>query len=112
MLFRSELITAGVNSVTTFNGYSNLLAAFTATGGQTQFGATAPRFTFDASNKLVAVQNDIPDDGRGRVLVMNPAVTDSRYDPAAKKIYLSYIMKQNGRPDQYRYDTLEFIGPR
>jgi hypothetical protein len=107
-----ELITAGVNSVTTFNGFSNLLAAFTAGGGQTQFGATSPRFTFDASNKLVAVQNDIPDDGRGRVLVMNPAVTDSRYDPAAKKIYLSYIMKQNGRPDQYRYDTLVYVGPR
>ncbi|MBY0535065.1 MAG: DUF1735 domain-containing protein [Chitinophagaceae bacterium] len=107
-----ELITAGVNSVTTFNGFSNLLAAFTSSGGLTQFGATAPRFTFDATNKLVAVQNDIPDDGRGRVLVMNPAVTDSRFDPAAKKIYLSYIMKQNGRPNQFMYDTLVYISPR
>lgn len=105
-------ITAGVNSFTVNNGFSNLLAAFTAGGAQTQFGATAPRFTFDASNKLVAVQNDIPDDGRGRVLVMNPAVTDSRFDPAAKKMYLSYIMKQNGRPDQFIYDTLVYIRPR
>lgn len=107
-----EVITAGVNSVTTFNGFSNLLPAFTAGGGATQFGATAPRFTFDASNKLVAVQNDIPDDGRGRVLVMNPAVTDSRFDAAAKKMYLSFIMKQNGRPDQYFYDTLVYVSPR
>lgn len=107
-----EMITAGVNSVVTFNGFSNLLPAFTAGGGATQFGATAPRFTFDATNKLVAIQNDIPDDGRGRFLVMNPAVTDSRFDPTAKKCYLSFIMKQNGRPDQYFYDTLSYIGPR
>jgi len=108
-----QLITAGVNSVTTENGFNSaLLPAFTASGGATQFGATAPRFTFDATNKLVAVKNDIPDDGRGRVLVMNPAVTDSRYDAATKKMYLSFIMKQNGRPDQFFYDTLSYIGPR
>ncbi|TKK70977.1 DUF1735 domain-containing protein [Ilyomonas limi] len=91
----------------------NLQPAFTPGGGVTVFGATAPRFTFDpVTNAVVSVENTIPDDGRGRTLQLNPAVTDSRYDPATKTIYVAYIMKQNGRPDQYIYDTLTYVGPR
>ncbi|MBL0334798.1 MAG: hypothetical protein IPP73_05640 [Chitinophagaceae bacterium] len=65
--------------------------------------------------RLVNVSNDIPDDGRGRAFRLNTAFTsptDSRYDPATKKIYAAYIMSQNGRPDQFIYDTLTYRGPR
>lgn len=109
------LVTAGANSVSTlaYNFGWNLLYAFTASGSATGFGATTPRFVFDpATNKLTSVVNTTPDDGRGRVLLLNPAVTDSRYDPATKKIYAAFIMKQNGRPDQFRYDTLTRTGSR
>lgn len=109
------LITAGANSVTTwaYNNAWNLLYAFTTSGGSTGFGATTPKFVFDVNtNKITDILNTTPDDGRGRFLLLNPAVTDSRYDPATKKIYAAFIMKQNGRPDMLRYDTLTYTGPR
>ncbi|MFM9910044.1 MAG: DUF1735 domain-containing protein [Chitinophagaceae bacterium] len=108
------LVTAGASSVSTiaYNFGWNLLYAFTASGSSTGFGATTPRFIFDGANNLTSVVNTTPDDGRGRVLLLNPAVTDSRFDPATKKIYAAFIMKQNGRPDQFRYDTLTRTGAR
>jgi Domain of unknown function (DUF1735) len=114
-----ELLTAGSNSVTIFSTFrrDNLLPAFTGgtgvLGGPTAFGATSPLFTFNnANNSLTNVSNILPDDGRGRALLLNPAVTDSRFDPATKKIYAAFIMKQNGRPDQFFYDTLTYVRPR
>lgn len=104
----------------TSNSVSNIITtaeegtfqtAFTPTGGLTGFGATKPLFTFDASNKLT-VTNLIPDDGRGRTFKPNPAVTDSRYDPATGTIYAAYIMTQNGRPNQFIYDTLVYVKHR
>ncbi len=111
------LVTAGANSVTFYNGtsgFGNLQPALTAgNAAATGFGATTPMLTFDpATNKLIAVVNTTPDDGRGRTLHLNPAVTDSRYDPATKTIYAAYIMTQNTRPDQYIYDTLVYQKPR
>ena len=99
------------------NGFENpssgiLQPMFLVGGGTSALGATDPAFTFDASDKLVSVTNDAPDDGRGRQFVINPAVTDSRYDPATKTIYMAYIGSQNGRPPNYLYDTLVYIGPR
>ena len=82
-------------------------------GGIVTFGATSPRFIFDPStNALVNVVNTTPDDGRGRVFTIDPAVTDSRYDPDTKTIYAAYLFKQNSRPDQHIYDTLNYVGPR
>ncbi len=115
------LVTAGATSVSFSNPSSgNLQPAFTGTpnvpgtiGGATAFGATSPLFVFDAgTDKLTSVTNTTPDDGRGRVFLLNPAITTSRYDGATKKIYAAYIMKQNGRPDQFIYDTLTYKGPR
>lgn len=110
------LVTAGANSVSFYNYYrngDNLLPGFDAAGGATAFGATTPRITFDpATDKIVSIVNTTPDDGRGRVLLLNPAVTDSRYDPVTKKIYLSLILKQNGRPDMIMNDTLTYTGRR
>jgi hypothetical protein len=116
------LITAGANSVS-FLDYlrgDDLEPAFTGTtgvpgtlGAPTAFGATTPLFIFDpVTDKLVDVQNTTPDDGRGRFLHLNAAITTSRYDPATKTIYAAYIMTQNGRPDQQIYDTLHYVGPR
>lgn len=106
-------VTAGQYSNSTFDkNDGSLQLAFAAGGGTTAFGATTPQFTFDATDKLVAVTNTTPDDGRGRKLAIDPAVTDSRYDNASKTIYAAYIMYQNGRPNQYIRDTLVYQGPR
>jgi len=107
------LSTAGASSLdlTTKEAGANQ-PAFTAAGGVTGFGATTARFTFDANNNLISVVNTTPDDGRGRTLTLNPAVSDSRYDPATKTIYAAYIMGQTGRPKQYFYDTLTYVKPR
>jgi hypothetical protein len=114
-----DFITVGANSNSTFSSarQDNLLPAFagntTAVTGYTAFGATTPLFVFDnATNALTDVINTTPDDGRGRTLEINPAVTDSRYDPTSKVIYASFIMKQNGRPNQIFYDTLTYIKER
>jgi len=110
------LVTSGATTNTFADAYrgDNLQPAFTTgNAGATAFGATTPQFTFDlTTNNLVSVTNTTPDDGRGRFLLLNPSVTNSRYDPATKTIYAAYIMKQNGRVDQMIYDTLKYIGPR
>ena len=90
-----------------------LLPAFSPTGGETGFGATTPQFTFDGTtNALLSVTNTTPNDGRDRTLTLNPAVTDSRYDPTTQTIYASFIMNQTGRPPQFFYDTLVYVGSR
>lgn len=104
------LITSGANSVTLGGGFH---PAFTVDGGVTAFGATFAQFTFDpVTNNLIDVDNLAPDDGRGRDFFLNPAITDSRYDPATKTVYAAYIMVQIGRPNQMFYDTLTYVGPR
>jgi hypothetical protein len=86
---------------------------FDPDGNVSSFGATAPQYIFDTvTNKLIDVKNLAPDDGRGRAFQLNPAVTDSRFDPATRTIYAAYIMTQNGRPNQEIYDTLTYVGPR
>jgi len=106
------LVTSGPNSVVFSSEVGSSQPAF-AGGGITGFGATEPQFTFDpTTNKLISVVNLVPDDGRGRTFFLNPAVTDSRYDPATQTIYAAYEMTQNGRPNQFIYDTLVYRGPR
>ena len=106
-------ISAGGNKL--FNNYTGtyLLAGFAFPISATQFGATTPVFTFDpATDKLIAVTNSTPDDGRQRTLVLDPAVTNSRYDPATKKIYAAFYMTQTGRPNQIFRDTLTYVKAR
>jgi len=107
-------VTAGANSNTTSDkNEGSLLPAFTSSGGSTGFGATTPLFTFDpSSNALLSVTNTTPNDGRDRTLYLNPAITDSRYDPSTGTIYAAFIMTQTGRPLQYFYDTLVYKGSR
>lgn len=117
-----RLTTNMANTVTHFNTQFNteLQPGFTAAigtpgiiTGNTQFGAASPEYIFDnATNKLIDVKNTIADDGRGRTFKLNPAVTDSRYDPTAKVIYAAYMMTQTGRPNLLIFDTLTFKGPR
>lgn len=71
------LITGGPNSVRMFDewGFGDFIqvAFTTANASATGFGATAPRFTFNtATDALVNVSNDAPDDGRGRAFRLNP----------------------------------------
>jgi hypothetical protein len=109
-----SLITSGPNSVTFLAQETGPgQPGFTSDGGITSFGATEPQYIFDpATDKLIDVKNLAPDDGRGRAFQLNPAVTDSRYDPATRTIYAAYLMKQIGRPNQEIYDTLIYVGPR
>jgi hypothetical protein len=85
-------------------------------GGNSGFGATAPRYWFNtATNQLVNVTNDIPNDGRNRQFRINPAVlppAGNNWDPSTRKILASYIMSQNGRPDQFIDMILTYKGPR
>lgn len=91
---------------------ANFQMGFTPTGGVASFGAATPQFAFDlGTNKLTGVTNLTPD-SRNRAFKLNPEVTDSRYDPATKTIYIAYIMGQDGRPDMKIYDTLTYSGPR
>lgn len=111
------MITSGANTVDFWDewGFGTYIQPAFTTGNAsaTGFGATSPRFVFDlTTDKLTDVFNTTPDDGRGRRFSLNPAVTDSRYDPAAKIIYAAYRMHQNGRPDQFIYDTLTFRSQR
>jgi hypothetical protein len=114
------MITGGPNSIRLFDawGFGTFIQpAFTTGGGSaTGFGATAPRYIFNtATNQLIDVINDTPDDGRGRKFKINPAVTPpagNYWNPATKIIYASYIMMQNGRPDQPINAILTYRGPR
>jgi len=112
------LITSGAATLNIENiwGGSDLQPAMTAgNAGGTQFGAASPVFTFDlATDKLINVDNAIPDDGRGRDFMLNPAApaSDNLYDPATKTIYANYIMVQNGRPNQIIRMVMKYVGPR
>ena len=111
------MITSGSNSVKFFDnwGYGDYIQIAFTTGlaGATGFGATAPKFIFNLeTNALTDVVNDAAPDPRNRAFRINPAVTDSRYDPDQKKIFAAYIMSQDGRPDQYIYDTLTYVSSR
>ena len=115
------LITGGPTSVRLFDdwGFSDFIQpAFSGTPPTTAtgFGATAPRFTFDlATNAVINVSNDLPDDGRGRRFRLNTNVSapaGNYYDPATKKIYASYFLQQNGRPDQELNAIFTYRGPR
>lgn len=110
-----SMITAGANSNDFFNQYfgAGFVPAFTSGGDATGFGGTSPQFTFDpATDKIVSITNTTPLDARQRIILLNPAVTTSRFDPATKAIYAAYIMKQTGRPDLFVYDTLTYVAPR
>ena len=110
-----EMRTANATSNDFYNQYygAGFVPGFTSTFDATGFGGTSPQFTFDpATDKIVSIVNTTPLDARQRVILLNPAVTTSRFDPATKTIYAAYILKQSGRPDLLVYDTLTYVGPR
>jgi hypothetical protein len=106
--------TTGESSVNLFNygRQDHLQPAFTSAGDPTAFGATGPEFTFNASDQLIKVDNTVPDDGRGRDFVLAPLAGSNYFDPATKTFYAYYIMKQNGRPDQFITCIFTYKGPR
>jgi hypothetical protein len=114
----TSFATTGAGSVSYFNNNtgSNLQGAFTSgNASATQFDAASPVFTFDpATDKLINVDNAIPDDGRGRDFAINPAAgpDDNYYDPATKTIYANYIMKQTGRPNMVIKAIWTYSAPR
>jgi hypothetical protein len=110
-----DLVTLGADAVGIFNVFrgDNLLPGFGNTAGNptpTGFGVSSPVFRFDSNDKIISVVNALPDDGRGRQFVLNPAAppTDNFYDPATKKIIANFFFKQNGRPDMRVKWTMVF----
>jgi hypothetical protein len=117
--YDTYLITSGINNVT-LNIPGALGALQPALGGGlgfvssvSGFGATTPKYFFDNStNVMTNVINTTPDDGRGRVLVMDPTRTGSHFDPATHNIYQYYTMKQTGRPDLKITQILTYLHSR
>jgi hypothetical protein len=108
-----DLITAGSSSLTISTSEGGTLQpAFTASGGKTAFGATAPQYNFDATDAMTSVVNLAPDDGRGRTFFLNTAAGPSGYNATSKTITAHYIMTQNGRPNQQIDAVFTYIGPR
>jgi len=91
---------------------THLQPAFTDVPAATQFGAATPEFVFNASDQLITVRNTTPDDGRGRAFQLAPLTGSNYFDPATKTIYAYYIMKQNGRPNQFITAIFTYKGPR
>jgi hypothetical protein len=110
-----DLVTTGGNTVKMYSpGHGAFIhVAATSALGLTGFGSTEPKFTFDlATNKMTNASNDFPNPSNGRTFNMNPAVTDSRWDPADKTVYAAIIMKQPSRTDLQIFDTLYYVGSR
>lgn len=117
-----ELITSGPNEVTTNlqapqAGFGNLQPGFTggvgAISGFTAFGAATPKYIFDLNtNKVTAVVNTTPDDGRGRAFYLDPLSTTSEWNPTTKQLKVEYFLKQTGRPDMKITAIYTHIKPR
>jgi hypothetical protein len=113
-----EMITAGATAVKMFSpahgAFIHVIFGATPTT-YSGFGSTAPKFTFDAAtDAMVDVFNDTSPSppANGRVFLMNPAVTTSRYDANSKTIYAAIILRQPARTDLQIFDTLTYVGPR
>lgn len=113
--YEIHLVTKGPATVEWINtafagdvGYHPLM-----TPGVSGFGATTVAHEFDpATDLLIDTYNAFPNPANGRAFEPNPAVTDSRYDPATKKIYAAFIMTQPGFAPMPIYDTLTFLRAR
>lgn len=109
--YEVSLITTGPNSVVLHNtqyanDYTHPLQTLT---GWSRLGSYTPVFTFDpGTGALTGAANyyTAPTNGRGGKV--NPAVTTSRYDAAAKTVYAAILMSQPGFTDYPFYDTLVF----
>jgi Domain of unknown function (DUF1735) len=110
------LLTTGATTCGYANVYrGDLLLAGLATGpAATAFGATSPAFTFNETGKLIEFKNAIPDDGRGRTLMLNPnaPASHNQYDDATKSITVNFIFKQNTRPDHMITWKMVYKKPR
>jgi len=116
-----HLITAGPNGVVTnmptWGASGPLQPGWTggagSISGETVFGAASPKYFFDlTTNKATSVVNTLPDDGRGRAFLLDPASTTSGFNPTTKEIKLEYFMKQNTRPDMKIQAVFKYLGPR
>lgn len=109
--YEQQLRTTGPNSVAWINTAFGPDATFhpLMTPSPSGFGSTAPLLEFDANNKLINVTNGV---SSTRTFRLNPAVTDSRYDPATKTVYAAIIMDQTGFDPLPIFDTLKFIRAR
>lgn len=101
-----HLITTGPNSVKMF--WPALGADAHPINGNSYYSDFTTDFFFDATtNKLIDVQNAYSPGSPP--FTIGPA-TDSRYDPATKKIYAQYYY--NANLQRMFSDTLTYLGPR
>lgn len=88
--------------------------AAVAAGLPSSIANFAPLLTFDlATNKITNIVNNVAaSPTQTKTAVLNPAVTDNRFDPATKNVYASFILKENNRADMIINDTLIYKTPR
>jgi len=110
--YQIYLVTTGPRTVKFFNTAFNSGFHPLSTPGVSGFGQTEPTLEFDANDKLISVTNTFLNVTNGRSFVINSNVTTSKYDPAAKKVYAAFFMKQTGFLDMPIYDTLTFVKAR
>jgi len=109
-----HLITSGVNSVDLFDdwGFGTYIQPAATATAWTGFGQTRPRFVFNTGTNAMTNCINAMVTTNGRTFEMNPAVTNSRYDATAKRVFAAVLLKQPGRPDLQVFDTLTYVGPR
>lgn len=111
-----HLITDGPTSVKLFDdwGFGDFIQPIqTNTFVYSGFGFTAPKFWFDASDKVINVTNEFPNPPNGRQFTTDPdPMLNSRFDPATHNVYVDFIMTQPGFGPLKIADTLFYVGPR
>lgn len=103
-----HLVTTGPRTVKFFNTAFNAGFHPLSTPALSGFGQTEPTLEFDANDRLIAVSNTFLNPSNGRSFVINTTVTTSKYDPATKKVFAAFFMKQPGFIDMPIFDTLTF----
>lgn len=102
--------TSTMRNVNAGTSVTTAVHAAVASGLPTSIAGFVPLLTIDpATSKIVNVTNN---SGGTKSTVLNPAVTDSRLDPATKNIYVSFILREAGKQDMIVYDTLFYKTPR
>jgi hypothetical protein len=112
-----QMVTASTTTSTMRNlnagtSITSAVHAASAAGLPANIATFIPLLTVDpVTNKITAVANNTTTAGTPTAKI-NPAVTDSRYDPATNNIYVSFIVSQTGKTDIVVNDTLLYKTPR
>lgn len=102
--------TSTMRNINAGTSVTTAVHAAVANGLPTSISAFVPLLTIDpVTSKITSVSNN---SGGAKSAIINPAVTDNRFDPVTRNIYVSFILREAGRQDMIVYDTLFYKTPR